>query len=175
MAYQVELLDSKVHDRDSFQCRDIHIQDYIRAKANKEHKAGLSDTFVLTDTKDPSAILGYFTLSNHAMSLKLLPKPLSKRLPRYPSVGTVLIGRMGRDARVSSKDLGQYLMKHACLKSLERGSFYAIELHAKSLALVQYYRRYGFVSSGDETHMFLPRATIEDALLSNSVLVSSPC
>lgn len=58
--------------------------------------------------------------------------------------------------------LDPILMKNALEKSLERGTFFALELHAKNQRLVSHYERYGFqlLEKKVTFHMILPYSDI---------------
>lgn len=159
MNLEVVLL-NRVHDRDSFECREEALNDFLKTRANHEHKKHISDTYVLIDNLQPQTILGYFTLSNNGVSFSNLPDQYKKLLPKYPTIGTTLLGRMARDLKTPS-GFGTTILKEAMKKSLERGSFFALEVVAKNDELVQYYKSFGFIPLLDDSvHLFLPRATI---------------
>lgn len=162
MPLVVQLLDTKVHARKQFCNIDPSIELFLQQRANKEHKLKLSDTFVVVHRENASVVLGYFTLSNHSMIFAGLPSHLAKSLPHYHRVGTVLLGRLGRDTDCTPPGFGAILLKEAIKQSLHRGSFFGLELHAKNEKLVDYYRRFGFVQLQDDpNHMFMSFKTIE--------------
>lgn len=145
MGLVVELLDTSVHTREKFSNPDVSIESFLKKRANKEHKQNISDTYVIVDNLRTSEIFGYFTLSNSSILIQNLPESLVKKLPSYPSVGTVLLGRIGRDYNLTPRGFGAIILKEAMRKSLERGSFFALELKAKNESLVRYYERFDFI------------------------------
>jgi predicted GNAT family N-acyltransferase len=162
MTLEVVLLSDRIHKREEFECRDEALKSFLKIRANQEHKKNISDTYVLVNNSEPQIILGYFTLSNNGISLDNLPKEYKKHFPNYPSIGTVLLGRMARDHNKSSPGFGEIILKEAIKKSLERGSFVALEVVAKNKFLVSYYMSFGFIRFLDDTsHLFLPRETME--------------
>lgn len=161
MSLEVVLLNDRVHKREDFECRDEALNDFLKRRANQEHKKNISDTYVLANSSNPQIILGYFTLSNNSVSFNNLPDEYRKRLPSYPSIGTTLLGRMARDRNTPS-GFGNTILKEAMKKSLERGSFFALEVIAKNDALINYYKSFGFIPLlDDRMHLFLPRGTID--------------
>lgn len=168
MSLEVVLLNDRVHNRDDFKCRDEVLNDFLKKRANQEHKKNISDTYVLVDKPQPQTILGYFTLSNNGVYFSDLPEQIRKRLPGYPSIGTTLLGRMARDYHKTQSGFGNTILKEAMRKSLERGSFFALEVVAKNDSLINYYISFGFIHFlDDKKHLFLPRATI-DSLINNN-------
>lgn len=161
MALIVELLEKSVHTRESFSNHDSSIEQFLKERAHKEHKNHISDTYVLIDDQSRHIILGYFTLSNHSVLLNDIPEDLRKNLP-YPELGTVLLGRMGRDQNLTPSGFGLILLKEAIKKSLEKSSFFALELNAKNERLIKYYKQFGFISLKDNPHhMILPYSVLK--------------
>ena len=165
-----EPLNAQVHNRDGFYNKDEKINLFLKERANKERAINLSDTYVLVKSDDKSKILGYFTLSLGAVLLTELPVSLVQKLPKYKNYGTVLLGRMGRmgrDHNLTPKGFGQIILRAAMIECLNRQSFFALELHAKNEALVNYYKNFGFIQLvDDKCHLILPKKTIEKAISS---------
>lgn len=156
----VEPLNTSVHARECFSNSEPTIEEFLKKRANKEHKLNISDTFVLVEKEQKSQILGYFTLSLHSLVLKKIPSDIAKKIP-YPEIGTVLLGRMGRDQNLTPRGFGQIILKEALKESLNRGSFFALELHAKNAILIDFYKQFGFIQLIDNPlHMILPKKLI---------------
>jgi hypothetical protein len=86
----------------------------------------ISAVFVLTEKGDKQ-VRGYYTLSSMSIKFDDLPKPIQRKLSRYPQVGASLLGRLGvdeyyRDELVKQGEkpkLGELLLVDAqrnCLK-----------------------------------------------------------
>tara|TARA_R110002110_G_scaffold209215_1_gene421603 strand:- start:12520 stop:13038 length:519 start_codon:yes stop_codon:yes gene_type:complete len=163
MKLVVEPLNTGVHAREYFSNSEPTIEEFLKKRANKECKLNISDTFVLVNEDKREQILGYFTLSLHSIVLKNIPADIAKKIP-YPEIGTVLLGRMGKDQNLTPRGFGQIILKEALKESLSRGSFFALELHAKNVALISYYKKFGFIQLMDSPlHMILPRKQIVKA------------
>jgi GNAT superfamily N-acetyltransferase len=66
------------------------------------------------------SIGGYYTLSSTAVRLHDLPEELARRLPRYPLVPAILIGRLAIDRRYHGQGWGSFLLLdalHRCAAS----------------------------------------------------------
>ena len=75
------------------------------------------------------------------------------------------MGRMGRDHQLTPNGFGSIILKEAMRQSLEWGSFFALELHAKNEKLVQYYEQFGFIKiNNDKHHMIIPYRTLKRAV-----------
>lgn len=85
-----------------------------------------------------------------------------RKLPRYPTVPTTLLGRLAIDHRYKGKGAGRHLLMDALRRSMrsEIASF-AVVVDAKDEGARDFYRRDGFMPF-QETPMrlFLPMATI---------------
>ena len=103
-------------------------------------------------------IAGYYTLSAGSISLASLPEPTAKKLPRYPHVPVVRIGRLAVDREFQGKKLGSALLFDALVRSLDSEiAAFAAVIDAKDEAAVQFYERHGFEKlSSDGKLLFLP-------------------
>lgn len=165
--YIIEPLDPKKHNRDSFNCEEEALNEFIRKHANRESKANTSKCFVLARPESPSAIRGYYTLSATSITLKSLPRNLAKKLPNREKVPATLLGRIARDLSFKSENLGPHLMfsalNRANLASREIASV-GVVLDPKNEALARYYEKYGFIrlqETRGSFRMFLSMKDIE--------------
>ena len=174
MGLILELLDPDVHSREDF-CNEIpEIERFLKQRANKEHEQSISDTFVLVDDENRQKILGFFTLSPSSVILEDIPSDLSRKLAKYPAYGTVLLGRMGRDHNYTPKGFGSLIMKEAMKESLNRGTYYALEIHAKESEddkLIKYYIGFGFIPlMRDKRHLIMPRKEIIKVIQKSAIV-----
>jgi hypothetical protein len=65
----------------------------------------------------PEQIRGYDTLSNYAIQLAKLPENITKKLPRYPSIGATLLGRLAVDDTFKGQGWGGESQKKSRLVS----------------------------------------------------------
>ncbi len=126
--------------------------------------------FVMVPGGEPSRIAGYYSLSSASIVLDELPDELVKKLPRYPVVPAVLIGRLARDVNFSG--VGKLLLLDALARSLRHSDEVAAALvlvDAKNEQAREFYARYGFVEVAQTTNrMFLPMKTVEQLLKSST-------
>lgn len=113
--------------------------------------------------KVSNQVAGYYTLSATGIALSALPSETAKRVPRYPLVPAVLIGRLAVDRRFRGRKLGGVLLFDAIRRTLRSEiAAFAVVVDAKDDAAVVFYERYGFQRFHDlERKLFLP---ISDAL-----------
>jgi GNAT superfamily N-acetyltransferase len=97
-----------------------------------------------------------------------LPSELTKRLPRYPSLPAIRIGRLAVDGRFRGKGLGGALLMDAAARALpSAAAAYALLVDAKSDTAVAFYEHHGFQRLASQPRtLFLPLTTAEKALQS---------
>jgi hypothetical protein len=99
-----EPFDTKRHSRAAFSCEVESLEVYFRTRANQDVKKKLAAVFVLAEQ---SAVLGYYTLSSYAIDAGELPAEAIRKLPSYPKLPAVLIGRLARDQKYRGQGIGE--------------------------------------------------------------------
>lgn len=112
--YIVEPLASH-HDRAAFTCGVAELDRYLREQAGQDARKKVAAPFVLVDQS--RKVLGYYTLSSYAVHLAELPPEITKKLPRYPLILCVLLGRLAVDQRDRDQKLGRLLLMDALRRS----------------------------------------------------------
>ena len=92
VAFSVEELEAKRHNRTDFDCGEELLNQYLRTLAGQHRAKGIATTFVLVDSGRPSRILGYYSLSAASLAFERLTEADRKGLPKYPAPA-VRIGR----------------------------------------------------------------------------------
>jgi hypothetical protein len=170
------------HNRAAFSCGVKALDDYLRQQATQNIRRNVAVTFVLvesdkTDTKPktkPAAvpvskpaikqpILGFYTLSATSVKLNDLPEATAKKLPKYPLVPAILLGRLAVDQGQCGKRYGELLLMDAlkrCADTKDIG-WAAVIVDAKDDSSAAFYERYQFIRFSPESLcLFLPRDTI---------------
>jgi GNAT superfamily N-acetyltransferase len=165
--YRVKRL-GQHHDRAAFSCGEDTLDAYFRQRARQDDDRNVAKTFVLYDTQD-DRVAGYYTLNSAAVHLKDLPPETQRRLPRYPLVPVILIGRMAIDQGYQAQHLGESLLYNALRRACEVGTgeiaATAVIVDALHDAARAFYERYGFQRFPDsELRLFLPMQPIGQLL-----------
>ena len=152
------------HDRAAFSSGNAALDDYLRTKARKEAELGYCAVFILAEDGAPSTIAGYYTLSSYSIALDEIAQQVRKRLPRYPLVPTMLIGRLARDIRFRKTRVGATLlldaMRRALHASVQIGA-YAVVVDAIDENAAAFYGRHGFIPLvGSGNRLYLPMESI---------------
>jgi predicted GNAT family N-acyltransferase len=164
MSLSIDLLDSKKHDRTLFNCGDDRLDDYIKTKASQELKKKVSTPFVLTDSPDRQ-VLGYYCISSYSLAMVEVETSTAKKLPRYPLLPAILLGRLAVDSGHQGKLYGQRLLldalKRSCGISRQLAAV-AVVVDAKGDDAVNFYRRYGFTEfQTDLLKLYISMESIE--------------
>lgn len=151
------------HDRTHFDCDVSVLNDYLSKYAKQDVKRKASAVFVLVDRSAPERIIGFYTLSATSIAISKLPEELTKKLPRYPEIPAILVGRLARD--VNYPGVGELLLADAIARCVRVASEIAASLivvDSKGDAATRFYAKFGFISLPKlADRMFLPMQTAE--------------
>lgn len=146
-------------DREAFACGTAELDDYLKRQAKQDMKRRVAACYVMAYAE---TVIGYYTLSAAGVALPDLPPEIAKRLPRYPSVPAVLIGRLAVDQRYQGRGLGGSLLFSAVHRIETSGiGCHAVIVRAKDDPAATWYRRFGFVAYGSHPrNMLIPLKTL---------------
>lgn len=162
MSYRVEPLGG--HDRAAFTCGDDALDRYFHTLITQDQKRGYVSAHVAVDEAD-GQVAGFYTLAATSLNLENLPQDLARKLPKYPLVPAVLIGRLAVRSDWQGRGLGGDLLLDALLRVLNSdvGAYAAVVL-PKNDAARRFYAAHGFAVLAGRDHMFLPLATVKSAI-----------
>lgn len=159
MGLRIVRLDSKVHDREAFNCGVASLDTYLRQQAGQHQRDGIATTHVLVGTEAPARILGYVSLAAAQAELDDLASADRKRLPHYP-VPAVRVGRLAVADSHRGKGYGELLLGHAVNTALRLRSELGVRLlivDALNRRVADFYRAYGFrTTASRELTLYLP-------------------
>lgn len=152
------------HIKNKFHCGIEVLDDYIKTQASQDIKKNVAVTYVMT-ALDSEQVIGYYTLSSIGVIAKELPDDIIKKLPRYPVLPGILIGRLARDKAFYGKEIGQYLLIDALKRSVEISvqlGMVAVIVDAKNDKAVTFYESFGFLRFPDnQRRLFISVGTIK--------------
>jgi GNAT superfamily N-acetyltransferase len=159
--FRVALLEGEL-DRSAFSSGTPPLDRYLREQATQDMRRRVAACFVAMDAK---AIAGYYTLASASILLSDLPASAAKKLPRYPTVPAVRMGRLAVDQAYKGQGLGGALLADALDRSLRSEiAAYALLVDAKDAHAVAFYTHHGFIALPDSPlSLFLPLATAKTA------------
>ncbi|MER2250650.1 GNAT family N-acetyltransferase [Methylorubrum podarium] len=160
--FRVEMLGAG-HDRESFDCGVEALDRYIRDLASQDMRRMVSKCHVACPA-GATTIAGYYTLAAAEVAVSALPETTTRKLPRYPTVPVVRMGRLAVDRRHRGVGLGAALIINAVTQVLHAEiAAFALVVDAKDDAAAAFYESRGFVSIADRV-LVLPLATARKAL-----------
>lgn len=151
------------HDRTNFDCGVSILNDYLAKYAKQDVKRKSAAVFVLVERSEPKRIIGFFTLCATSVALSGLPEVVTKKLPRYPEIPAILVGRLARD--LGYPGVGALLLSDAitrCVRVAGEIAASLIVVDSKGEAATRFYEKFGFISLPKLVdRMFLPMQTAE--------------
>lgn len=152
--YRIERLAR--HDRSLFDSGSAELDEYLRERVSQDIRRRLASCYVAVD--EPGAVAGYYTIAATSIPIDQLDADQVKRLPRYPVIPAVLLGRLAVSRQHQGEKLGAALVADA----LERASrveamAYAMIVDAKDDSAVRFYRHLAFESSRSNPRRLIRR------------------
>ncbi|NBY69541.1 MAG: GNAT family N-acetyltransferase [Betaproteobacteria bacterium] len=151
-------------DRSSFDSGVAPLDKYFRTQVSQDIKRRVTACFVAMDAH--GQIAGYYTLASASVLLADLSEALVKKLPRYPSVPAVRMGRLAVDQTSKGKGLGAALLADALRRAVTSEiAAYAFIVDAKDEEAASFYAHHGFIALTDQPlNMFIALATVKDLI-----------
>ena len=164
---------AKSHERDSFDCGDAALNEFLRRHARKSHIRGSAKTFLAMDNADGKTILGYYSVSPASVAYARVPRVISRGLAHH-EVPVFRLARLAVRRSVQGRGLGGQLLLAAgrrCLLVAAQAGGVALLIDAKDERAAQWYSRYGALPLLDAPRsLLLPFETIQAALVAASKL-----
>ncbi|MCU0794516.1 MAG: GNAT family N-acetyltransferase [Akkermansiaceae bacterium] len=146
--YQILPLNTSVHHRTDFDCGEPQLDRYFREQASQDIKRKVAGCWVLVSRDSPKSVMGFYTLSTEVVDMKQLgdaDPDVAKRLPRYPRLGAVLLGRLAVAKTAQKQGLGELLLFDAMHRTLNAQIPAALMItDPKDGKAAAFYRKYGF-------------------------------
>ena len=147
------------HDRSAFNSGSESLDCYFRQRVTQDVRRRVTACFVAISAD--GHIAGYYTLASASGFLGDLPEKLIKKLPRYPSVPAVRMGRLAVDQAFRGQGLGGAMLADALMRVVRSEiAAYALVVDAKDNTAANFYRHHGFIEIANKPlTLFLPLAT----------------
>lgn len=151
------------HDRTPFASGTTALDDYFQRQVTQDIRRRVTACFVALTHEQ--RVVGYYTLASTSLLLLDLPAAIGKKLPRYPSVPAVRMGRLAVDQNFKGQGLGGALLADALDRAVNAEiAAYALVVDAKDESATAFYLHHGFISLPDSPQtLFLPLATVQRA------------
>lgn len=132
-------------DRSAFHSGSTPLDIYFQRQVSQDIKRRVTACFVALDAQDQ--IAGYDTLASASINLNDLPETIGKKLPRYPSVPAVRMGRLAVDEGFKGCGLGGALLSNALRQILASEiAAFALVVDAKDDTAADFYLHHGLIA-----------------------------
>ncbi len=157
--FTVEPLSASL-DRTAFTSGVEPLDRYFRERISQDVRRRMATAFVALE-RETGRIAGYYTLSAVSVPLGDLPDDTKARLPRYPSIPAVLLGRLAVDLDYRGRGLGAALLADTLARTAAAEiAAHALVVDAKDEPAAAFYRHHGFLPFPlQPRRLFLPIAT----------------
>jgi predicted GNAT family N-acyltransferase len=129
-------------------------------------KKHVAVAFVLTP--DDKTVAGFYTLSQYAVELDVIPEEIARKLPKYSHIPATLLGRLAVSTSFRGQRLGEILLLDALKRSLHGSrqlASFAVMVDAKDDSAMAFYKKYGFLELPKVANrLFLPMGMIEKSI-----------
>lgn len=149
-------------DRSGFECGVEQLDRYFKTQVNQDIKRRVTACFTALDVN--GRVAGYYTLASASILLTDLPENLTKKLPRYPNVPAVRMGRLAVAKTFKGQGLGAALLADALRRAaIAEIAVYAFVVDAKDESAADFYVHHGFRATVENPLLlYLPLATVKD-------------
>jgi ribosomal protein S18 acetylase RimI-like enzyme len=154
-AFRIEALAK--HDRNNFDCGNLSLNDYFQHRVSQDQRRRFTACFVAVE-HSTDRVAGYYTLAAGGVACTDLREELSRKLPRYPSVPVVRLGRLAIDRNHQGQRLGGALLIDALKRAAgSEIAAYAMVVDAIDEQAVAFYEHYGFQRfESSQMMLFMP-------------------
>ncbi|QHJ00423.1 GNAT family N-acetyltransferase [Xylophilus rhododendri] len=158
--FRIAALDAGERDRSRFDSGTPALDRYLKEQVSQDIRRRVAACFVALT--DEGRIAGYYTLAAASVPLPDLPEALRRKLPRYPSVPAIRMGRLAVDVAFKGQGLGGALLVNALHRAagIEVGAVVLI-VDAKDEQAAAFYLHHGFIAiTASPLTLFLPLASV---------------
>jgi ribosomal protein S18 acetylase RimI-like enzyme len=136
--------------RDQFCCGVEALDRYFHRQVSQCIRRRVTACYVaLCD--DPERICGFYTLSACHIALPDLPAEITRKLPPYPAIPAVRLGRLAVDQDFRGQGLGSAMLVDAAGRVIESDiAAFALVVDAKDADAVTFYEHHGFSRLDEE-------------------------
>ena len=153
------------HDKAGFYCNVEMLDRYLHKQAGQDIKRRISRVFIASLPDNPTAVMGYYSLSTLSIELTQLPDNLARKLPRHP-IPAALVGRLAVSKKDQGCGIGKMLLVDAIKRTLSVSShigIYAMVVDAINDSAIGFYEQFGFARLRDDSsRLFLPLKSFQD-------------
>ena len=132
-------------DKNGFACGEPALDTYLQKQAGQDMKRGFATVVAARESSRSDVVVGFYTLCATSILLTALPENIARKMPRYPSVPAIRLGRLAVASSMQGNHIGSLLvmdaLHRACRNELAWATFL---VDAKSDRAVVFYKKFLF-------------------------------
>ncbi len=147
--------------RDNFHSGSSSLDRYFHSQVTQDIKRNITACFIAST--DDGRVAAFYTLASASVLLTDLPPEMTRKLPRYPSVPAVRMGRLAVDQSFQGQGLGGAMLADALQRCVAAEiAAYALLVDAKDTQAAEFYAHHGFIALPQQAlSLFLPLASVQ--------------
>ena len=159
--FAIETL-SDDHDRKAFSCGVDVLDRYFREQVTQDIRRRVTACHVAVEISS-GRVAGYYTIASASIALDDIAPNLAKKLPRYPQVPAVRIGRLAVGLAYRGLKLGSTLLWNATARAIQADiAAFALLVDAKDDAAIAFYQHHGLTPFARAPNsLYMPLAEVE--------------
>ena len=132
-------------DRSGFTCGEPALDAYLHKQAGQDIRCGFAPVIAAREEASPMKIIGFYTLSAASILLTSLPEDTARKMPRYPSVPAIRLGRLAVTSAFQGQHIGSLLVLDALHRACCNELAWAVFLvDAKTEKAAVFYEKFLF-------------------------------
>ena len=132
-------------DRSGFSCGESALDAYLQKQAGQDMRRGFATVVVARESSNPNEVVGFYTLCAASILLTDLPEDTSRKMPRYPTVPAIRLGRLAVSSAHQGQHIGSLLvidaLRRACCNDIAWAAFL---VDAKNDRAAIFYKKFLF-------------------------------
>ena len=150
---------SDAHDRGAFDSGVVALDRYFASQATQDIRRRIAACFVAVE-RNSTTVTGYYSIATSSLPLTDIAAATAKKLPRYPLVPAVRIGRLAVASSQRGKGIGSGLLIDGIARSLRAELMaFAVVVDAKDDSASAFYKHHGFIAfASAPMSLYLPLA-----------------
>ena len=136
---------ARTMDRSGFACGEPLLDAYLKKQAGQDMRRGFATVVAARHSSSPDAVIGYYTLSAASILLNALPEDAARKMPRYPSIPAIRLGRLAVAESEQRRHIGSLLVMDAIRRACNNELAWAMLLvDAKHDRAAAFYEKFLF-------------------------------
>lgn len=132
-------------DRGDFTCGEPALDAYLYKQAGQDMRRGFATVIAARQSASPQKVVGFYTLSAASILFTSLPVETARKMPRYPSVPAIRLGRLAVEASQQRQHIGSLLVLDALRRACRNELAWAVFLvDSKSERAAIFYEKFLF-------------------------------